>query len=235
MRTYAWMHVGPVSFTLTVAVSTLPYPSADDPVPDTCSVVSDTRLGLCNCARFTLCGCRSLSLVGTRKGRALAARVRTTGGFTGTCQQSEPADLRDRPGSVTQKEEAAGTPSLMSRIDSTAETCVLHAFAQTHAQCRAGRGGQVGHRTRTSEFGRSLLVSVHSLLVRWLSRRAARTHARTDSVARCREMLRGFYLFSFQTHLTNSSPFLSSVRDLFVAMHVDARDYFFEFSWHLTI
>lgn len=35
VRTYAWMHVGPVSSYATVAVSTLPYPSADDPVPDT--------------------------------------------------------------------------------------------------------------------------------------------------------------------------------------------------------
>jgi hypothetical protein len=72
----------------------------------------------------------------TERARASCTRrfVRVSGGFTRTCQQSEPADLRDRPGSVTQKEEAAGTPlSCRGSIQRRRPVCSTRSHRRTHS------------------------------------------------------------------------------------------------------
>jgi hypothetical protein len=143
-----------------------------------------------------LCGCPSLSLVGTRK----AARVRTTGGFTRTCQQSKPADLRDRPGSVTERRGGGNSLSHVADRFNGGDLCAPR--VRTDARTVQSRSRRTSRTPNTHVGVWSVSPRFRSFPsgVRWLSRQAARTHARTDSVARCREMLRGFYLFSFQTH-----------------------------------
>jgi hypothetical protein len=147
----------------------------------------------------------------TERARASCTRrfVRVSGGFTRTCQQSEPADLRDRPGSVTQKEEAAGTPlSCRGSIQRRRPVCSTRSHRRTHSAEPVDRG-QVGHTEHlTSEFGRSS-PRFRSFPSGVRCGFLVKQHVHTHSVARCREMLRGFICSAFR-HTPNKQqrPFV---------------------------